>query len=185
MEEAEEESDNEFDDNPESTPQQSTSQPRSTSQPLSKKQKVGSKKSKKKFLLDQAASVFQARKRVEDGDDVFGKNIAFSLREIKNKRIKEYTKLKMQEVICYAQRQQEELPRLRESTIPPVQNRDMQYDAPARQESPIPPSQNGNLQYNAHSATTVFPQSPSFAYIPPPNQFNQNQEYNLNLNYAS
>ena len=61
----------------------------------------------------------------------------------------------------------------------------MQYDAPARQESPTPPSQNGNLQYNAHAAATVSLQSPSVAYIPPPNQFNQNQEYNLNLNYAS
>ena len=58
----------------------------------------------------------------------------------------------------------------------------MQYDAPARQESPIPPSQNGNLQYNAHAATTVSLQSPSSAYILPPNQFNQNQECNLNLN---
>ena len=56
----------------------------------------------------------------------------------------------------------------------------MQYDAPARQESPTPPSQNGNLQYNTHAAATVSLQSPSFAYIPPPNQFNQNQEYNLN-----
>ena len=41
-------------------------------------------------MLDQAALVFQARKRVEDGDDIFGKNIAFSLRQMKNKRIKEY-----------------------------------------------------------------------------------------------
>ena len=88
--EAEEESDSEFDDNPESKPQQSTSQPWSTSQPLPKKQKVESKKSKEEFLLDQAALVFQARKRVEDGDDIFGKNIAFSLRQMKNKRIKEY-----------------------------------------------------------------------------------------------
>ena len=71
-------------------------------------------------MPDQAASVFQARKRVEDGDDIFGKSIAFSLRQIKNKRIKEYTKLKMQEVICHAQCQQEELPKSRESPIPPV-----------------------------------------------------------------
>ena len=118
-------------------------------------------------------------------NDIFGKNIAFGLKQIKNKIIKEYTKLKIQEVICYAQCQQEEIPRSRESPIPPAQNRDMQYDAPARQESPIPPSQNGNLQYNAHATPIVSPQSPSFAYIPPPNQFNQNQEYNLNLNYAS
>ena len=52
----------------------------------------------------------------------------------------------------------------------------MQYDAPVRQESPIPPSQNGNLQYNALAATTVSPQSPRFAYIPPPYQLNQNLE---------
>ena len=120
MEEAEEESDNKFDDNPESTPQKPTSQPRSTSQPLPKKKKVESKKSKEKFLLDKATSVFQARKRVEDRDDIFGKSIAFSLRQIKNKRIKEYTKLKMQEVIFHAQCQQEELPKSRESPIPPV-----------------------------------------------------------------
>ena len=82
MEEAEEESDNEFDDNPESTPQQSTSQP------LPKKQKVESKKSKEEFLLDHAASVFQATKRVENGDDIFMKNVAFSLKQIKNKVIK-------------------------------------------------------------------------------------------------
>ena len=49
-------------------------------------------------------------------------------------------------------------PRSRESHLPLVQNRHMQYDAPARPEPPIPPSQNGRLQYNAHAATTVFPQ---------------------------
>ena len=96
-------------------------------------------------MLDQAASVFQARKRVENGDDLYGKNTAFNLRQIKSKGIKEYTKLKIQEVIRYAQCQQEELPRSRESPIPPVQNRHMQYDAPGRLESPIPPSQNENL----------------------------------------
>ena len=145
MEEAEEERDNEFSDNPESTPQQPTSQPRPTCQPLPKKQKIDSKRSKDEFLLDQATSVFQTRKRVENGDDIYEKNIAFSLRQIKNKIIKEYTKLEIQEVIRYAQCQQEELPRSRESPTLPVQNRHMQYDAPARQESPIPPSQNGNL----------------------------------------
>ena len=77
--------------------------------------------------------------------------------------------MKIQEVICYAQCQQEELPRSRESPIPSVQNRHMQYDTPVRQESPIPPSQNGNLQYYAHAATTVSLQSASFAYIPTPN----------------
>ena len=87
-------------------------------------------------------------------------------------------------MICYAQCQQEELPRSRESPISPVQSRHMQYDAPAIQESPIPPSENGNLQYDTQAATTVSPQSASFAYILSPNQFNQNQEYNLNLNYA-
>ena len=54
---AEKESDTEFDDNPESILQQSTSQP------LPKKQKVESKKSIEVFLLDQASSVFQARKK--------------------------------------------------------------------------------------------------------------------------
>ena len=76
-------------------------------------------------MLNQAALVSQARKRVEDGDYIFGKTIAFSLRQIKNKRIKEYTKLTIQEVICYAHCQQEALSRLRESPIPPVQNRHM------------------------------------------------------------
>ena len=63
LEEAEEESDNEFDDNPESTPQQSTSQPRSTSQPLPKKQKVESKKIKRRVFVRPSCFGFSGKKK--------------------------------------------------------------------------------------------------------------------------
>ena len=53
--------------------------------------------------MDQAASFFQERRnRKNDGDEIFGKNVACSLRKIENENLKEHAKLKIQQILFEA-----------------------------------------------------------------------------------
>lgn len=77
--------------------------PRSTKRPLPKKKKQENK-SKEDCLLDQAASVLWSRQnKVVDSEEVFGQNVAHSLRAIPDKRAREYAKVKIQEILFQAQ----------------------------------------------------------------------------------
>ena len=54
--------------------------------------------------MDQVRSFFQERQnRKNDGDEIFGKNVACSLRKIKEENLKEFTKPKIQQFLFEAQ----------------------------------------------------------------------------------
>lgn len=76
---------------------------KSTKRPLEKQQKSTEKILKEDLLIDQALLALE-RKNVtqEDGDDIFGKNVACSLRKISDEQLKEFTKLKIQEILFQA-----------------------------------------------------------------------------------
>ena len=75
----------------------------STKRPLAKRQKRMVKVAKEDLLIDQALSALQSKVATpEDGDDIFGKNVACSLKKINDEQTKEYAKLKIQEILFQA-----------------------------------------------------------------------------------
>ena len=68
-----------------------------TKQPLAKK---STKQSKEECLLDVAISVIKSKKvKVEEPEDIFRKTVAYSLKRLNGEHMKEYAKLKIQEVL--------------------------------------------------------------------------------------
>ena len=60
---------------------------------------------KEDYALDQAVSFFRSKaesKMEDDAEDVFGKNVALSMKKINADSIREYTKLKIQELLYQA-----------------------------------------------------------------------------------
>ena len=75
---------------------------KSTKKPLRKR--TMEPHSKEDTMMEAAWSVLTTKKnKVLDADEIFGQNIALSLKSITDKRCKEFAKVKMQEIIFQAQ----------------------------------------------------------------------------------
>ena len=72
---------------------------------MAKTQKFSNRMDKEDYALDQAVSFFRSKavcKMEDEAEDVFGKNVAPSLKKINDDSIREFTKLKIQELLYQA-----------------------------------------------------------------------------------
>lgn len=107
-------------------------------------------------MLNEAMAVLSSKKdKVNHVDVLFGQNIGLSLQEIPDKRVKEYAKVKIQELIFQAQFGLLPLPFQLSTTTPPVVQ---------RQSTPQ------NLQGSYYSSMMTSPHSPVVLQIPPHNE---------------
>lgn len=108
--------------------------------------------------MDQAGNFFQERQnRKNDGDEIFGKNVACSLRKIKDKNRKGYTTLKIQKFLFKAryERTRDSFQFSRDSLIPSA--KPLQKPITTLLKTPQQP--NSQVPY---SSVCPFPQSTKY-----------------------
>lgn len=77
------------------------SESKSAKRPPPKKQKTN-KTSKEAYLIDQRMGFFRSQvSKVDNADEIFGKNVICSLKTINDDHTKEYAKLKIQEIFLW------------------------------------------------------------------------------------
>ena len=139
---------------------------------MNKKRNVDNSKAKEDEMLKEAMAVLSSKKdKVNNVDVVFGQSIGLSIQEIPDKRVKEYTKVKIQELIFQAQFGLLPLPfqlsTTTSTTTPPVVQ---------RQSAP----QNSQGSYYSNMMTS--PHSPAMLQIP---AHNEQDIYSYTQSFAS